>query len=213
MPHPQAVAPTSGIQILIVDDHSLVSETLAAGLMVEGSFVVDVAADLNAAVGLVNTSGRYDVILLDYHLPGTNGLDALRRLVELNRKGVAIFSGVAGWAIIERAMEQGASGFIPKTIPLRTLHHAIRFIADGEVYLPSDYMRRFSAPDAAGLGLKPREMLVLACLCEGMQNKEIGREVGIEDFIVKMDVKSICRKLGVRNRTEAAIAARSQGIC
>jgi DNA-binding NarL/FixJ family response regulator len=63
------------------------------------------------------------------------------------------------------------------------------------------------------MSLKARERHVLAFLCEGLQNKEIGREVGIDEVIVKMDVKSICRKLGVRNRTEAAIAARKLGLC
>jgi two-component system, NarL family, nitrate/nitrite response regulator NarL len=95
---------------------------------------------------------------------------------------------------------------------MKTLVHAIRFIADGEVYLPYEYMKRLSNEDVDELGLKPRERQVLAYLCEGMQNKEIGREVGIEEVIVKMDVKSICRKLEVRNRTEAVLEARKRGI-
>jgi len=113
---------------------------------------------------------------------------------------------------VELALDQGATGFIPKTLPLRTLGHAIRLIADGEVFLPADYMRRAYAGESTGFGLKPREMRVLALLCEGMQNKEIGRELGMEEVIVKMDVKAICRKLGVRNRTQAVIAAHKYGI-
>jgi two-component system nitrate/nitrite response regulator NarL len=198
--------------VLILDDHLLVSETLAAGLVVEGGYQLDMASDLDGATQKIKVHGRYDVVLLDYHLPGVQGLNALRLLIELNKGGVALFSGVAGWAIVQAAMEQGASGFIPKTLPLKTLIHAIRFIADGETFLPVEYMRRFTGSDGPVMGLKPREMRVLAHLCEGLQNKEIGREVGIEEVIVKMDVKAICRKLGVRNRTEAALTARRLGV-
>jgi two-component system, NarL family, nitrate/nitrite response regulator NarL len=198
--------------VLIVDDHLLVSETLSASLVAEGSCELDIAVDLKAAAAKIAENGRYDVVLLDYQLPGVLGLQGLRQLVEANGGGVALFSGVAGWSIVQAAMEHGASGFIPKTVPIKTLIHAIKFIADGEVYLPSDYLRRFSGGESPELGLKPREMRVLAHLCEGLQNKEIGREVGIDEVIVKMDVKSICRKLGVRNRTEAALAARRLGL-
>lgn len=199
--------------VLIVDDHLLVSETLAAGLLAEGGFRLDVVKDLEMACQKIEEHGRYDVVLLDYQIPGVQGLQGLRQLIEANNGGVALFSGVAGWSIVQAAMEQGASGFIPKTSTLRTLVHAIRFIADGEAYFPTELLRRLSGLDGPVLGLKPREFRVLAHLCEGLQNKEIGREVGIDEVIVKMDVKAICRKLGVRNRTEAALAARKLGVC
>jgi two-component system, NarL family, nitrate/nitrite response regulator NarL len=203
---------TSVIDVLIVDDHLLVCETLAAGLMADGSCSVDIVSDVEAAGQKIAQRGRYDVVLLDYQMPGVQGLQALRQLIAANEGGVALFSGVAGWSIVQAAMEQGASGFIPKTVQLKTLINAMRFIAEGETYLPASFMRRFAGVDGPVMGLKPREMRVLAHLCEGMQNKEIGREVGIDEVIVKMDVKSICRKLGVRNRTEAALAARKLGV-
>lgn len=198
--------------VLIVDDHLLISEILSVSLRAEGTCQLDIALDLKTAASKIAERGRYDVVLLDYQIPGVLGLQGLRQLVETNGGGVALFSGVAGWSIVQAAMENGASGFIPKTVPIKTLLHAIKFIADGEIYLPSDYLRRFSGGESPELGLKPREMRVLAHLCEGLQNKEIGREVGIDEVIVKMDVKSICRKLGVRNRTEAALAARRLGL-
>jgi len=196
-----------------VDDHLLVSETLAAGLEAAGDFQLDVVADLDMAIERISSRERYDVVLMDYQMPGVHGLQALRTLIDANNSGVALFSGVASWSIVDSAMKEGANGFIPKTIPLRTLIHAIRFIADGESYLPSDYMRHLSTGKESNFGIKPREMRVLSFLCEGMMNKEIAREVGVDEMIVKMDVKSICRKLGVKNRTGAAIAARRSGIC
>lgn len=203
---------TGLLSILVVDDHVLVAETVAAALSSADDVRVKTVEDVDAAVAEIERSGSYDVVLLDYDVPGMNALQGLRRLIEANNGGVALFSGVANWRTVECAIEMGASGFFPKTLPLKTLGHAIRFVADGEVYLPVEYVRHMNKGDGAELGLKPREMRVLAFLGQGMQNKEIGRELGIEEVIVKMDVKSICRKLDARNRTQAVLAAQKHGL-
>jgi len=201
------------IDVLLVDDHVLLSETLAAGLAASnGDMIVEFVRDVDTALERIKERGRYTVILLDYFLPGVEGLDALRRLDKANEGGVALFSGVAGWSVAERAIENGARGFIPKTITLKTLSNAIRFIADGELYLPADYMLQASQAGGRGFGLKPREIKVLSLLSEGHPNKEIGRQIGVAETIVKMDVKSICRKLGVNNRTQAVLAAQKNGL-
>lgn len=204
--------PMDRIDVLLVDDHLLLSETLAAGLGVSGEMAVDFVKDVETALERIAAHGPYNVILLDYFLPGVEGLDALRQLDRANGGSVAMFSGVAGWSVAERAIEHGARGFIPKTISLRTLANAIRFIADGEIYLPADYMLHAQRAGEHVAGLKPREVKVLGLLAEGRPNKEIGREIGIAETIVKMDVKAICRKLGVRNRTQAVIEAQKQGL-
>ncbi len=200
------------VRVLVVDDHTLVAETVVAALASENGMSIATAKDIESAEGLIQTTGRFDVILLDYDLPDTRALEGLERVMKANSGNVALFSGVANWSVVERALAQGAQGFIPKTLPLKTVAHALRFIADGEVYVPADFALRMGKGDGAGLGLKPREMKVLGFLNEGLQNKEIGREVGIEETIVKMDVKSICRKLGARNRTQAVLAARKLGL-
>lgn len=200
------------LRILVVDDHSLVLEFTAAGLSAQDGFFCEMASDVDVAIRQIKEKGRYDVILLDYQLPGVKGLQGLRTLVSENNGGVALFSGVVGWSIVETAIKEGASGFIPKTIQLKTLYHAIRFIAEDGLYLPAEYVRYVSTGAPTNFNLKGRETQVLGFLIEGMTNKEIGREVGIPEVIVKMDVKSICRKLGVKNRTEAAIFAQRHGI-
>ncbi len=200
------------IRVLVVDDHTLVAETVVAALASEGDLAIETAKDIEGAEGLIRASGRFDVVLLDYDLPDARALEGLDRVMTANSGGVALFSGVANLSVVERALARGASGIIPKTLPLKTVAHALRFIADGEVYVPADLLMRIGKGDGAGLGLKPREMKVLSFLNEGFQNKEIGRELGIEETIVKMDVKSICRKLGVRNRTQAVLAAGKLGL-
>jgi DNA-binding NarL/FixJ family response regulator len=213
MPQATSVAETaeSAPRILIVDDHALLNETLTPVLQKNEGFRVESFTDMDTAITQIETNGRYDAVLLDYDGPGMEGLDGLTRMIQANGGSVALFSGVANWSIVERAVKLGASGFIPKTLPVRTLGHAIRFIVDGELYLPSEFM--LHKPDGANeFGLKPREMRALALLCEGKQNKEIGAELGVEETTVKADVKSICRKMGVRNRTEAVIKAIKMGM-
>lgn len=200
------------IDILIVDDHLLLLETLSAGLTASNEMTVDHVFDVATALERIRGHGRYRVILLDYSLPGIDGLEALRQLDKANDGGVALFSGVAGWGVAKRAIDSGARGFIPKTITFKSLGNAIRFIADGEIYLPSDYVLRTSQSDDLGFGLKQRELSVLSLLSEGHPNKVIGHELGLAETIVKMDVKAICRKLGARNRTQAVIEAKKRGL-
>lgn len=209
---PSIHAASPDLKVLVVDDHMLVAETVVTALAVEQGFRVDMAPDVDSALAAVQQAERYDVILLDYDVPGMDSLEGMRRLIKANGGGVALFSGGVNRVIVERAIDEGAAGFIPKTLPLRTLGHAIRCMADGEMYLPVDYIRRMGGGEDGQFGLKPREMKVLAFLCEGLQNKEIGRELGMDEVIVKMDVKAICRKLGARNRTQAVILAQKHGI-
>lgn len=202
----------NALKVLIVDDHRLILETLQLALGMEAGLNIDVASSYDEAIEKIEKSGRFDVILLDYQLPGVVGLDALRNLIRENDGKVALFSGVASWPVVKNAMEHGASGYVPKSNAIKTLSHAIQFIAGGEVYLPYEYMKQMTSDYIDERGLKPRERYVLAFLCEGLQNKEIAREVSVSEVIVKMDVKSICRKLGVRNRTEAVIEAKKRGL-
>lgn len=200
------------LRILVVDDHSLICDTLCAALGGEDGFETESVGTIEAAALRIADAGRFDVVLLDYEVPGMDGLAGLRIMIEANGGAVALFSGVAGRPVVERALDARASGFVPKTLPLRTLKHAVRLIADGELFLPGEFMRRNADDSTSDLGLKPREIKVLGFLCEGMQNKEIGREIGVEETIVKMDVKSICRKLGARNRTQVVIEAIKRGV-
>ncbi|PZX45717.1 LuxR family two component transcriptional regulator [Roseinatronobacter thiooxidans] len=204
--------PSGALQLLVVDDHSLICETLSAALDSEDGLHAESVSSVDAAFDRISENGRFDIILLDYDVPGMDGLNGLRRLIDANKGAVALFSGVANRMVVERAIDAGASGFIPKTLPFRTLKHAVRLIAEGELYLPGEFMRRVPDEQSTDLGLKPRELRVLGFLCEGMQNKEIGREIGVEETIIKMDVKSICRKMGARNRTQVVIEAMKRGV-
>ena len=205
--------PENRMRILVVDDHLLLAETVVLALSKNGEIDVEAVSGIDDALKRIAESGRFEVILLDYSMPGGDGLAGLRHVIAANGKGVAVFSGVATPAVIERALAEGAMGFIPKTLPLKSLESAVRMIAQGEVFVPYNYVLQVMGKDEPTTNLKPRERQVLQLVCEGAQNKEIAFKLKLSEVIVKADVKSICRKLGVRNRTEAAMMARNEGLC
>ncbi|MEQ8773100.1 MAG: LuxR C-terminal-related transcriptional regulator, partial [Erythrobacter sp.] len=86
-------------------------------------------------------------------------------------------------------------------------------MAAGETYMPLDMMRRQSSTEQCDVGLSQRERQVLSGLCAGLANKEIARDLGLREPTIKLHVKVICRKLGARNRTHAAMLARERALC
>lgn len=207
----QAVG-TDRSQVLLIDDHQLLADTVSASLEEVGDFAVTTVRSLGEALALIRKEDQFDVVLLDYDLPDGRGLDGLRAVLAANGSGVALFSGVVGRAIALEAMDAGAAGFIPKTLPLKVLTHALKFIAAGGTFMPSDLMRPMNGTSSGQIVIKPREEKVLALVSEGLQNKEIARAADLNETTVKNDVKSLCKKLGARNRTDLVLCARRAGL-
>lgn len=203
------------MKILLADDQELVRDTIAAFLRLEPGITVDVAADFPQALQVARLEGGHDLILLDYMMPGMNGLAGLAAM-RAARPGtpVAILSGTAPRSVAEQALAEGAAGFLPKTMSTRTLIAALRFMAAGEVYAPMAMMTERDAPAAslAGAQLTPRETEVLRRLCRGMANKEIARDLDLQEVTVKLHVKTLYRKIDARNRTHAAMIAKEAGL-
>jgi two-component system, NarL family, nitrate/nitrite response regulator NarL len=204
------------MKILLADDQELVRDTIAAFLGREPDIEVDVAGDLPAAVELIRRDGPFDLVLLDYMMPGMNGLSGLCTVKALTKgKPVAILSGSAPRTVAEQALAEGAAGFLPKTMSTRSLIAAVRFMAAGEVYAPMRMLaeRDAEVPTVQGAQLTPREMDVLRRLCRGLPNKEIARELDLQEVTVKLHVKTLCRKINAANRTQAAMIAKDAGLC
>lgn len=122
-------------------------------------------------------------------------------------------SGTATREIAEEALALGAAGFLPKTLAAKTLANAVRFMAMGEQYAPVDFMTAVPVVDAPtrhplAEGLSPRELEVLEDLCSGKSNKGIARDLGLMEPTVKLHIKTLYRKIGVANRTQAAMLAK-----
>lgn len=200
------------LQVLIVDDHSLLAEIIVSSFSAMPGLTIDSVALAADGLSKIDKNGPYDAILLDYDLPDAKGLSALTTFIERNNGRVAIFSGVAGVSIIQQALRLGASGYIPKTTRLSSLKNAIHMIADGDIYLPAEYIRNIEKCEAHPYGLTQREQLVLNLLGEGMQNKEICRALDMELAVAKLSIRGICNKMSVTNRTQAAILAKTSGL-
>lgn len=199
------------MRILVADDHDLVRETIAAFLDSADIDEVQTVATLDEAVRAARATGSFDLVLLDYNMPGMNGLEGLGRMREANEgRPVAILSGSASRDVADAALKSGAQGFIPKTLSARSLLTAARFMAAGEIYAPIDFMQK--TPDEAGGTLTRRELEVLRGICEGKSNKEIARDLELQEVTVKLHVKTLSRKLEARNRTHAAMIARDRGL-
>ena len=202
------------ISVLIADDHGMILDILSLYLSAQNDILVKTAADVESAAELLKKDGGFDVVLLDYNMPGMHGLKGLDRIMRANEpKPVAILTGNPTRRMMDEALEAGAAGILPKTMPAKSLANAIRFIHAGETYMPLSLMRdELNSSTSSGGPLSAREMTVLAFLGEGKQNKEIANELDLSEATIKMHVKSICKKLDANNRTHAVINARDMGL-
>jgi DNA-binding NarL/FixJ family response regulator len=197
------------VRILLADDHDLIRETIAGFLAAEGFDEVGLAATLDEALGCIKDSGPFDLVLLDYRMPGMNGLEGLERAIAANAPNrVAMLSGSTSRAVAEAAVRAGAIGFMPKTLGSRDMVSAIRLMIAGKTFLPLGVFPEDPQEGPDGFQLSRREADVLRGICEGKSNKEIARDHDLQEVTVKLNVKTLGRKLGARNRTHAAMIAR-----
>ena len=197
----------TALSVLIADDHLLVRETLVHFLSREPGFHVTTAGSLSDALERIAEHGTYDVVLLDVVMPGMQGLGSVARVVLANAGGaVVVMSGAVQRNFVEGAMQAGARGYVPKTLPARALAAAVRQVASGRSYLPVDLYSDAAHAMPEGLThLSPQEIRVLRFLCQGLSNKEIAREMDIGEVTVKTHMRALCAKLGAKNRTQAAL--------
>lgn len=216
------------MRLLIADDHKLLRETLGSFLAQQEDISTVTVGDITEAQRAIASCGPFDLVLLDYGMPGMESLDGLQAILsQENAPAVVLISGMAPHEVVERALQMGIRGFLHKSMPATSTLNALRFMALGERYVPVDFMmcqaERRGAEAAApppppgarelAQSLTPRETEVLQALCHGHTNKEIARALGLSEPTIKLHVKTLYRRLGVSNRTQAAMAAQSQGLC
>ena len=204
---------SESIRILVVDDHPVVRDGLAAMLNTQSDFeVVGEASDGEEAVRKVADSDP-DVLLLDLEMPGVDGIETLQRLRERKARARAIvFTVFDTDERIVSAMKAGAKGYLLKGAPRDDVFRAVRVVNEGgsllEPLIASRFLDSINNPDA----LTARQKEVLKLIATGLLNKEIADRLYISERTVKFHVSEILAKLGAGNRTEAVAIATQKGL-
>jgi DNA-binding NarL/FixJ family response regulator len=215
----------TAIRIIVADDHQVVRAGFAALLDTQPDFtVVGTACDGAEAVRL-GRQLRPDVVLMDVRMPGTDGIEATRQLAagELGPR-VLILTTFDLDDYVYDALRAGASGFLLKDVTAERPFDAVRVVAAGEALLAPAVTRRLISefarlrpraavrPAIALATLTPRETEVLTLVAEGLSNQQIGVRLVVAEETVKTHVSRVLRKLGLRDRTQAVIAAYESGL-
>ncbi|MGH3436558.1 MAG: response regulator [Sciscionella sp.] len=203
------------IRVLVVDDHPVVRQGLRTFLDLQPDImVVGEAADGDSCVAAVAELAP-DVVLLDLRMPGTGGVDAMR---ELRARGsaarVLVITSFTEPAAVLPAVRAGAAGYVYKDVDPPALAAAIRSVHAGHVLLHPDVARLLADGESRPLAtqLTPRESDVLAELAHGRSNREIARALTLSEKTVKTHVSAILGKLGLQDRTQAALYAVRAGV-
>ncbi len=204
------------IQILITDDHEVVRRGLRGFLELDPELeVVGEAANGKEAVDMSRTL-RPDVVLMDLLMPVMDGIEATREIrSQMPEVEVVALTSVLEDASVTGAIRAGAIGYLLKTTDADELCDALRAAASGKVQLApeaaSRLVREVRAPDSPE-ALTERETEVLELVARGKANKQIGRELFIDETTVKSHVHNILSKLNVKSRTQAALHAVRVGL-
>lgn len=207
------------MDILLVDDHPIVHETLGAIVRsIVPEATIHNEADLDGALACARRIKRFELVLLDLGLPGCTGIDSLVRFLKAHPQAkVVVFSADEEPARIRAALAAGAAGFVPKSSKPGVIGDALRLVLDGGVYIPlqaisASPVNGRSQVSMADLGLTGRQADVLRLVVQGLSNFEIAKALDIAENTVKQHAHFAYRILGVSSRTEAIAALARLGV-
>lgn len=201
-------------EILIVDDHPLfrsaLQQALSLGLGPDVRLVE--AASMAELEACLLEKADWDLVLLDLNMPGVYGFSGLVLLRgQYPQIPVLMVSAQEETAVVERAREFGASGFIPKSSSLQSIQDGVNAVLAGDVWWPAQTQAAAGLSAEAKLAsaglasLTPQQFRVLTMVCDGLLNKQIAYQLGVSEATIKAHVTAMFRKLGVRTRTQAAL--------
>jgi len=203
----------SGYKFVVADDHPLFRGALKEALvgMAEGSAVLE-AGDFESVKSLIAANDDADLVLLDLTMPGASGLSGLVALRGLHSSmPMIVVSAHDDPETIRRALELGASGFIPKSASMEEIRAAVSTVLSGGIHMPDGIDLGVEAdPEISDLihrlqTLTPQQTRVLGMMAEGMLNKQIAYELQVSEATIKAHVSAVLQKLGVDSRTQAVI--------
>lgn len=211
------------MRLMVVDDHSIVRDGLAALLeQVSPDNEVFQARDADEGMKLLDSHDNFDVVILDLVMPGKDGFEAIsafgRKRPDLP---VIVLSASEDPDDVRKALANGALGYVPKSASQHVLLAAIRLVMNGDLYVPPLVLaaEKTAHNDAIGTAqikqdqlLTPRQIEVLQLLCEGGSNKVIAAKLVLSEKTVKAHITQIYKALNVVNRMQASKAAREAGL-
>jgi len=216
------------MKVLLVDDHSLITDAVSALLQdIDPDVEIHTGATAPEAMKLVEQHPDADLLLLDLGVPGATGTSLLEAIVaQVPDLKILVLSGMQDQRSVMRTLQLGAAGFVPKSMATDKLTSAIKFVMSGGFYIPADLLEEaqrlgpLSGPPqrvqnaaigSSRIALTERQEQVLQLLARGAPIKIICRELGLSEGTVKTHVTAIYRAFGASNRTEALLAARRNG--
>ncbi|HEX6354403.1 response regulator transcription factor [Actinophytocola sp.] len=209
------------IRVLVADDHAAIRAGLT--MILDGAPDVEVVAEAADGAAAVRKAAalRPDVVLMDVRMPGTDGLEATRQVIEAGTAQVIVLTTFDMDEYVYGAMRAGAAGFLLKSVDATRLVESVRLVAAGDGVIEPSVTRRLMAAFASaptpvappGLDdLTQRERDVLVCLGEGLSNQQIARRLGVGEATVKTHVSRVLTKLDLRSRVQAAVLAKDAGL-
>lgn len=200
------------VHVVLVDDHALFRAGFKLLVLRELGDTTTVTEVASAEAGLAMAGAQTpDLIFLDLGLPQLGGLDGLQAFQQaFPTAGVVVVSGVLGQDTVDRALQAGAVGYLPKAMDANTMGGALRDIVSGKVFAPGTEAGCDSTQQS--VQLTQRQMDVLRELCNGQSNKQIARTLDMSDNTVRVHLHAILRELRVDSRTAAAVKAKAQGL-
>jgi two-component system NarL family response regulator len=203
---------SDSIRIMIVEDHAIVRQGLAALLRMVPEFVIVAEAEDGRQAIELYRKHQPDVTLMDLRLPQMNGVEAIGRIrLEFPQARIIVLTTFDGDEDIFRALQAGARGYLLKGMTGEELMDAIRSVYAGKSRIPSPVAERLAERMSAP-ALTSRETEVLQLIVGGNSNKEIAGALSISEATVKTHINSLLGKLGVTDRTQAATTALQRGI-
>ncbi|OOC58432.1 response regulator transcription factor [Paenibacillus ihbetae] len=209
------------IEVLLVDDHPSVMEGTKMLLEQEQDMRVTLACTPEQAIQLV-TSQHFDVMLIDMHMPGMNGIDLAKKILELMPDAIMlIYTGFEVGYHFNLIMDAGLSGFVLKTAGKEQLVTAVRCALRGEVVLPLGLVKQLRrttgtvlerAPGSQAQSITNKEYDILKEIARGKSNKEIAGTIMMSQRSLEYCLTSLFQKLSVKSRIEAAMKAKQLGI-
>lgn len=212
------------MKVLIADDHAIIRRGLRDEIIgIDPQAEVSEACTQEQVLERIAAAPDTDLILLDLSMPGPECHNLVPTLCnQLADTSVIVISAQEDPAVITKTIEQGAAGFIPKSMATEVISSAIQLVLAGGTFLPRQMLPpnrtaihaeppRQEEPPPSDLTTRQRQVLIL--LCQGASNQRIADELGIRTNTVKTHVQGILKALGAENRTSAVVAANQMGLC